>query len=233
MARRPGRSDEELEMRDLIVPKLRLAHPSARIIHELPLRYSSNRIDLAAVTEDAIVAVEIKSSRDVMDRLESQIRAFQPVCSKVIVALAPKWNPKAEMVWEQRGARTVGVYRYSATQDLIKAIGGVETWTVCAETKTVEATSGTWVGNKASWATAMLDMLWRDELEMIAVKHRVSIPKRASHIVIRDACEELMTGREVRRAVCHALRTRKAFDKASDEVTGRPAAQETAQAAML
>ena len=31
--------------------------------------YSSNRIDLAAVTETEIVSVEIKSSRDVLDRL--------------------------------------------------------------------------------------------------------------------------------------------------------------------
>ena len=45
------RSDEELQMRALIVPELRKRYPSGRIIHELPLRYSTSRIDLAAVTE--------------------------------------------------------------------------------------------------------------------------------------------------------------------------------------
>ena len=61
-----NRSSEELAMRDLVVPELRRRWPTARIIHELPTRYSSNRIDLAAVTESAIIGVEIKSSRDVI-----------------------------------------------------------------------------------------------------------------------------------------------------------------------
>ena len=89
-----NRSSEELEMRALIVPELRKRYPSARIIHELPLRYSTNRIDLAAVTEDEIVTVEIKSSRDVVDRLERQLREFAPISSRLICALAPKWNEK-------------------------------------------------------------------------------------------------------------------------------------------
>jgi hypothetical protein len=85
-----NRSGEELAMRALIVPELRKRYPSARIIHELPLRYSSNRIDLAAVTETEIISVEIKSSRDSLDRLEGQLRAFQPISARIITALAPK-----------------------------------------------------------------------------------------------------------------------------------------------
>lgn len=199
--RRAGRSDEEMAMRDLIVPRLRSAYPSARIIHELPLRYSSSRIDLAAITESQIIAVEIKSSRDVIDRLEAQVRAFLPVTAKIIVALAPKWTAPDHV----------------ETPELLRRIGGhVETWKVCAESAAVEVISGGWRTSEAPWSSQLLDMLWRAELEGIANGHRVCIPKRASHIVIRNACEEMMTGREIRSAVCRALRRRKAFDKASD-----------------
>jgi hypothetical protein len=99
---RPGRSDEELAMRALVVPKLRARWPEARIIHELPLRYSKRRIDLAAVTPTEIIAVEIKSSRDVMDRLEAQIRAFLPVSQLVMVCLAPVWNEQLPVREEPR-----------------------------------------------------------------------------------------------------------------------------------
>lgn len=226
MPRRAGRSDEEMAMRDLIVPRLRHTYPSARIVHELPLRYSSNRIDLAAVTESQIIAVEIKSSRDVIDRLEAQVRAFLPVTSKIIVALAPKWNPQLPTLEVPGKGHVSYVAQYSETQALLRRIGGhVETWTVCAESAAVEVTEGGWRTSEAPWATQMLDMLWRNELEAIAHRHRICIPKRASHIVIRNACEEMMTGREVRAAVCSALRGRAAFDKASDAV---PAAMEVA-----
>ena len=50
-------------MRALIVPELRKRWPAARIVHELPLRYSTRRIDLAAITETEIISVEIKSSK--------------------------------------------------------------------------------------------------------------------------------------------------------------------------
>ena len=89
-----NRSSEELAMRDLVVAELRRRWRSAQIIHELPLRYSAKRIDLAAITDAEIISVEIKSSRDVVDRLEAQVRAFLPISTRVIVALAPKWNEK-------------------------------------------------------------------------------------------------------------------------------------------
>lgn len=214
---RSRRSDEELGMRKLICPMLRKAYPGSRIIHELPLRYSSNRIDMAAVTNDSIISVEIKSSKDVIDRLEYQVRAFLPICTKVIVALAPKWNkklPDTEIV--KPGSKTL-ISNLTETQSILKRIGGhIETWTVCHETSLIDITDGGWLTSLTPWSSRMLDMLWRKELEEIADVHRVSIPKRASHAVIRDSCEAMMSGSEVRKAVCSALRRRSAFDKASD-----------------
>lgn len=210
-----NRSVEEIAMRELVVERLRGKYPGARIIHELPLRYSQRRIDLAAVTETDIISVEIKSSRDVIDRLEEQIRAFLPISSKVIVALAPKWNPKPEVVWEKTTRGEVGTYSYSEAQQIIRRFD-VETWTVCADSGIVEATDGMWLGLQRPWAIRMLDILWREELLQVAVAHGIGVRKDAPHAEIRDACEENMTGREVRQAVCKMLRQRQAFDKASD-----------------
>jgi hypothetical protein len=110
-------------MRDLIVPRLRAEYPGARIIHELPLRYSERRIDLAAITESEIVSVEIKSSNDVSDRLESQMRAFQPISS-----LAPVWNvklPMAEKSFKKNGRTgTSYITQYTEAQGIIARVGG-------------------------------------------------------------------------------------------------------------
>lgn len=193
-------------MRGLIVPRLRQDYPDARIVHELPLRYSSNRIDLAAVTPDQIIAVEVKSSRDEMRRLERQVRAFQPVSSKVIVALAPKWL-------KPRGKKTA----QESAQDILLRCGRVETWAVCAQALTLDKVDGGWHVQSAPWSAQLLDILWRAELEAIADQYSVIVPRRRpSHAILRDACEAALTGRQIRSAVCAALRARVAFGRASD-----------------
>lgn len=197
-----GRSDEEVAMREMIVTRLRHSYPGARIIHELPLRYSSNRIDLAAITPDQLVAVEIKSSRDELRRLERQLRAFLPVSHQVVVALAPKW-----LKGKKPPARSI-----------VRAIGGhVETWCVCARSSVVETVDGGHRTTLAPWSSQLLDMLWRAELEAIADQHEIAIARRRpSHAILRDVCEAALTGRQIRAAVCAALRARVAFGRASD-----------------
>lgn len=195
---------EEQAMRDMIVPRLRQDYPEARIVHELPLRYSTNRIDLAAITPDRIIAVEVKSSRDEMRRLERQVRAFLPVSPKIIVALAPKWLRKP------KGAKL------SVAEEILGRIGRVETWAVCAETATLDKVDGGTHALATPWSAQLLDMLWRAELEAIATEYGVAVKRRPSHSVLRDACEAALTGTQIRTAVCTALRARIAFGKASD-----------------
>jgi hypothetical protein len=216
------RSAEEGAMRALCVAELRTRYPDARIIHELPLRYSSNRIDLAAVTPDKIVSLEIKSSRDVADRLEDQIRAFIPVSHRIIVALAPKWNPEPE--YEEvpvRGAFGGWVYKkknetaVQAALCRVKHSSMIETWTVSYEAGTIKG-----IENPREyfypWPFRMLDMLWVAELRDVAARHRVCRDKRAPHWELVTACCDVMTSREIVTAVCRALRERDAFDKLSD-----------------
>lgn len=204
-------------MRELCVAELRRQFPSARIVHELSLRYSTNRIDLAAILENEIIAVEIKSSRDVADRLEKQLRAFRPICSRIIAALAPKWNEKRALIAKPIKGGTA--YREDPTeaQAAIQRVDGwgIGVWTVCHESGSIEVTNA---GAKLDhlWSAKLLSILHVAELSEIAARHRVPVPQPQRHSILVDACAELMTGREIRRAACQALRSRDAFAAGSD-----------------
>jgi hypothetical protein len=221
--KRINRSSEELDMRAVVVPALRKRWPGARIIHELPMRYSTNRIDLAAVTETEIISVEIKSSRDVMDRLEAQLRAFKPISARTIVALAPKWNEQLPMLEAKFKHGTSFTPQYTETQQLIRKVGGIEVWTVDAIAGNVDVTeNGPYRSNKP-WLAQMLDMLHVSELVGIAGRHQIAVAKRPTHLTLVTDLVDLLQGREVVRAVCAALRARDAFDKMSDPPIPRPA----------
>lgn len=225
------RSEEEGAMRCIVAAKLRDEYPGARIIHELPLRYSTNSIDMAAVTDSAIVAVEIKSSRDKLDRLERQLRAFAPICHRLIVALAPKWNEKLPAI-EAREK-----YGFSYRTPLTEAqriIAGVsesfiETWTVCASSSSVERTDGGYSRNEHPWAFRALYILHVAELKQILVKRCISSGGRYTHDVMVHAICAQLPGLDVMRAVCAALRTRAAFDQASDPPISAPSAAPQAE----
>lgn len=210
------RSSEELAMRDIIVPRLRERYPSARIIHELPLRYSSNRIDLAAVTETEIVSIEIKSSKDVADRLEAQLRAFAPISSRTIVALAPKWNEELPSLKKPIRGGICYSPQHTEAQGVIHRVGGcLDVWTVSAEAGTIEVTQESY-RTQRPWSYQLLHMLHVQELVCIAGRHRCWQGKRPVHLDLVNACNDLMTAREVTAAVCAALRERSAFAAASD-----------------
>lgn len=213
-----NRSSEELRMRELIVPELRRRYPTARIIHELPLRYSTNRIDLAAVTETEIISVEIKSSKDVVDRLEAQLRGFLPISSRVIVALAPKWNVKLEPVFKDHGqGHTSYTPQYTETQQIVRKVGGsIEVWTVDAGDNSINVTDKAY-RDTLPWTARMLDILHVAELVEIARRHRCWSGKNPVHLTLVRACFEMMTGREIIAAVCRALRERDAFAVGTDQ----------------
>lgn len=71
-----------------LVERLRRIRPEARIIHEIQSACQGpNRIDLIAVSRSEIIAVEIKSERDKLDRLPAQVGAMLGCAHHVIAAL--------------------------------------------------------------------------------------------------------------------------------------------------
>lgn len=207
-------------MREIVTAYLRQTYPSARIIQELPLRYSTNRIDVAAVTQAEIIAVEIKSGRDVLDRLERQLRTFAPVCSRLLVALAPIWNvqlPRLEKPGRLAGS-TMQIPQFTPAQEVIRSVreSHIEIWDCCAETGRFERTEGWGAANKHPWASRALDILHRTELITIGRRHRLFDGDKYNHTAMVDICAQGLKGREVMRAVCTALRARAAFAAGTD-----------------
>ncbi|WP_278118673.1 hypothetical protein [Mesorhizobium sp. WSM4887] len=68
------RSSAEAEIRDAAVARLRQRRPNARIIHEINVSSNGpNRIDVLAVDRAEIIACEVKSAKDKLDRLPAQL----------------------------------------------------------------------------------------------------------------------------------------------------------------
>lgn len=121
---------------------LRGAFPDARVIHELVLRQGGCRIDLAAVTPDRLICVEVKSERDVLTRLPEQVEAMRRVSDAWCVVTAFKhMAPCREIAGWLHVAEEDGLDRLHLWRD---ALGGT-----CN-------------------APARLDMLWADELRWVA-----------------------------------------------------------------
>lgn len=175
-------SEAEERIRVRAEAALRTAFPDARIIHELVVRQGSCRLDLAAVTPQRLVLVEIKSERDVLTRLKKQAREARAVCDGFKVCVADKHLEKAraEVRWGE----------------------------VCAEEHIErEIIHGSYFQRQVMQglcnAPARLDMLWANELRIVAQ----SGPKATRTASIIRASDSL-TGAEVRQRVCAALRAR-------------------------
>lgn len=159
---------------------LRAVFPAARIVHELALEQYGVRIDLAAVTLDRLICLEIKSERDVLARLPAQVDAMARVCDAWGVLVASRHRDatcqllgRSLPVAEEDRREALGSYLFRSAHDGL-----------CN-------------------GPARLEMLWADELRAIRCPRR-----DAPRGMCIQAASDSMTGSEVRRAVCAALRSR-------------------------
>ena len=96
------RSTDEAEIRDAAVARVRLLRPGHRIIHEINVAGTgSNRIDFIAVGQSEIIAVEVKSAKDKLDRLCAQIMAMKQVAHHVVAAVHEKFLVPAPEAWRR------------------------------------------------------------------------------------------------------------------------------------
>jgi hypothetical protein len=93
-------SEAEERIRAKVEAEFRRRWPDARIVHELVLNQGGVRIDLAAITEDALIVAEIKSERDTLTRLAGQVKASLRVAQCVWVVVADKHAGRGEAAFD-------------------------------------------------------------------------------------------------------------------------------------
>jgi hypothetical protein len=184
------RSSEELDMRRAVEKWGRAKWPGSRVVHELVVE--DCRVDVAFIQTDHIAAVEIKSSKDTLKRLDKQMRKFTTHIPEVWIAFAPIWHSAVEL----------------------------DDWhnTICTTRERVDDDhSHIWCYVDRVMTSPMLTLLWRDELAAIASRKRLSYSRRSRMQDLAIMISRKLTGDEIVTEVCRELRGRDAFATGSDE----------------
>lgn len=211
------RSPAEAEIRDAVVARIRQLRPGARIIHEINCGgQGTNRIDLIAVDPAEIIAVEIKSAKDKINRLPAQVKAMRGVSHHVIAALHEKFLVPSK--WGREGsveappeAKGATVWAYpEAGSDAGRTYG-------CAAWEHPTPAIQSVLPSDAIW------MLWRDELYELCGLLQVPVPRRATMTTMAKQLRWLCTGRDLTRGICAMLRARRCIE-ADPEIIERIAA---------
>lgn len=206
------RSDAEGEIRTAVVARLRQLRPDARVMHEVNASSFGNRIDVLAVDRAEIIAVEIKSAKDKLDRLGDQMKAMRGCAHHSIAALHEKFLVERE----------VGRHAADYERDGKFFIGEAPKHAPSS----YEDTASTWVfpeRQRGPWnkgwrdpkqvvqqplPSKALDMLWRDELRLMCHRFNVAATGRATMGFMATALRWSLTGRELTLGICAALRER-------------------------
>lgn len=183
------RSRTEREIRDAVVHRLRAYIPTARIVHELNCSGGGScRMDVAAITPDDIVGVEIKSERDTLERLKAQVAEYDRTFRVFILAVHESHVPELlELMIESKVSCQVWIYPDVFSWDF----------------------DFRYSHNIPRSNLDMLRLLWRDELYAECALNGVVVPKRANITRMLRDMSMGMTGRQILRAVCRQLRQRK------------------------
>lgn len=189
-------SAAEERIREATVAAMRRRWPTARIIHELVLDQGCVRIDVAAVTEDHIALAEIKSELDVLKRLPRQLPLCTRIAGETWLVIAPKHAAAIEELrWSHDNLELAAAVR--ASHRLVEHDGVLK-----GDMRGMDS--------PVPDVRAMLMMLWAAELQAIAGK------SKPRFWCMREIVEH-HTGRQIRRAVCDALR-RRTFARADDPI---------------
>ncbi|MBR1122151.1 hypothetical protein JQ628_11550 [Bradyrhizobium lablabi] len=193
-----NRSSEELLMREHVEAWGRKRWPSARVFHELVA--GECRIDIAFICPNDLIGVEIKSSKDVLTRLDKQARVFRDCFPEFWVAIAPKWKDSPDKPYFHN--------------EIVVGEEGI----VPSQWHSIRPQR-----NKAPY-NAMLGLLWADEARAIAARKGCLSGKRTPlHTVLPELALRL-TGAEILNEVCRELRGRSTKFKADEPIRLEPQA---------
>lgn len=206
------RSEAEGEIRTEVVKRLRELISDCRIIHEINVESFGNRIDVLAVGRNEIAAVEIKSKKDKLDRLEAQANAMMTVSNRVFIALHEKF-----LVCNHGGFFPPEIPNRFASTFWIYPIQERPGYVECGQ----EWRDGkSWRGRELkNLPRDAIFMLWRDELHDAC---RALGLKGVAKLTMAQAADELrwrLTGEQVTRLICSKLKARKCVE-ADEEQEG-------------
>lgn len=213
-------SSDEREIRDAVATRLRELVPGARVVHELNVcGTGSNRIDVAAIGPELIVAVEVKSKKDKLDRLDEQWPAFNACCHHVVVAAHEKHFVAHPEVNDRIRDELPRELTLNHPLFVTKRFWGHKVWRSPRPEADDLLRKDTWMfsthwdrvrGAKPAQprAAAMLNMLWAEELREECARHRLDGGSRRTRPDMIADMVWMMTGREICQAVCRQLRAR-------------------------
>lgn len=191
-------SEAEERIRVKAEAHLRAMYPGARIIHELKLNDGATRIDMAAVMPNRIAVAEIKSERDVLDRLGRQITDALKVTANVHVYVSGK---HAETLRETPKD-------YYSEDCLRQVLWRVSVWSETDDGFDVVQRNYDHLRAELSHmpdTRQLLALLWAEELKTMLGRHNLSYGRRATMQFTKKLALEHMTGAQIRAGVCQAL----------------------------
>ena len=214
-------SEAEKRLRDKAEGLLREIYPDARIVHEFQV--GGARLDIAAITPDRIILVEIKSELDTLDRLPSQLRFARALGGEVWVVYAPKWREPMKLRRNHQDiARPVQRQGYTTYADnplYVRELSSCVELTEDSETsELVMADFGThprvraesphkfWMRDRYN-SRELLHLLLKPELFSLAKPYGAKSRNDVSSLL--EIAHDHMTGQEIRRGVFSALRARR------------------------
>lgn len=192
------RSQDEADIRLLVVERLREMVPGCRIIHEINAESFGNRIDVLAVGEDWMVAVEIKSKKDKLDRLPAQIEAMRKVTPSVYSAIHEKFLKQGA-----RYQQAPDEARYSIAWAYPKADRG-KYYRCLGEWHE----GHDWPNRPNCLPSAALGMLWARELQEECAAIGAKGVSRMNMAKATDYLRWNLTGEQLTRMICRVLRAR-------------------------
>lgn len=213
------RSEAEGEVRQAVVEYLRIQRPNARIIHEINSSFGGTRIDVLAVDRAEIIAVEIKSAKDKLDRLRDQMDGMKGVAHHAIAVLHEKFLSQEYTTnrWAAHFERDGVFYR----KDLPGEYQHMPRTWIYPQRNRAMHTDGhdghaRWPDLTSSLQNPLPDSaLWMlHHAELLNLCNRLNIPsgKRPTCAPMIAALRWNATGRDITRGVCSALRARECIE---------------------
>lgn len=171
----------------------RARYPDARVMHELAV--GGCRIDLAFVAPSHLFGVEIKSSRDTLDRLDRQIKHFTEHLPEVWLAIAERWTESVKSVGDHPVDFDVGRILVINSKVYEKLPSGPYSYPHPARAD-------------RALTTPTLHLLWRSELFALAKEHGLRPSSRATVRALLESLARALTGDQIIVGVCKHLRAR-------------------------